>query len=163
MDWFPRLRAIALEHYEPLRSAPLLSPRTWADSLLGTYYYACQDATFPPGRKWARGASADGGGSGSSGGSGRASRGAAVDDEVGAVAVVELGLGEEVVEKRADAGEQEAFVRLRGGFVRLWPGGSALLERQRASERAFDAVVAKPAGGGVVADVFARQGKRTRF
>ena len=54
-------------------------------------------------------------------------------------------------------------MRLRGGFVRLWPGGSALLERQRASERAFDAVVAKPAGGGVVADVFARQGKFSRF
>jgi hypothetical protein len=46
MYHLPRLRAIAPEHYEGLRSAPLLRLSTWRDSLGGTFYYACQDFTF---------------------------------------------------------------------------------------------------------------------
>lgn len=42
----PRLREIAPEHYDGLRSMPVLDAATWQDVLGGEFFYACQDTSF---------------------------------------------------------------------------------------------------------------------
>ena len=42
----PKLKRIAPEAYDELRTMPVLSAETWKDVLVGEYVYACQDSTF---------------------------------------------------------------------------------------------------------------------
>ena len=44
MYLLPKLRAIAPERYDHLRSMPALRPSTWRDAMREEYAYACQAA-----------------------------------------------------------------------------------------------------------------------
>ena len=46
MYLLPRLRRIAPEHYEPLRSYSVLDPNAWVESATGEFFYACQDTLY---------------------------------------------------------------------------------------------------------------------
>ena len=51
MYHLPKLKAIAPDMYDGLRSMPVLEADTWRDAWRGEYFYACQDETFAAGAR----------------------------------------------------------------------------------------------------------------